>query len=177
MKVEGLRTITLPLKAASDPRVLNKAVISLFGDMDQRIFVDGMAADGSPIGKYGTKPMYVNPKELPVKLPPIGKTGKKQFKDGKPHVTRYFAGGWKDVRNQTGRRIDRVNLDFTGGLHSGFSVDVSGKNPTIGFIDDLSAEKAEGNEDHFGKLIFDLTDKELNSLDQKISDSLTELGL
>lgn len=46
--------------------------------------------------------------------------GVKGTKAGDPHRTTYLAGGYKELRNRTGRRIDRVNITFSNDLLSDF---------------------------------------------------------
>jgi hypothetical protein len=108
----------------------------------KRIFSMGLKTDMTKIGTYSTKPMYVNPNFTPRAggftsrsggkmqglLPTIGKHGEKYFnaktkirgargtETGEPHRTTYLAGGYKELRNRTGRRIDFVNLQFTNDL-------------------------------------------------------------
>ena len=59
----------------------------------RRIHNDGKAANGSNIGSYSTKPMYVSLKASPRKFTPKGKTGKTKFANGKSHKSGYFRDG------------------------------------------------------------------------------------
>ena len=86
-----------------------------------RIFVEGKDSADSSIGKYSTKPLYLNPKKSPKKFAVKGKTGKSKFKNGKPHQTRYFADGYKGFRNTIGRQTKFVDLSLVGDLQSDFA--------------------------------------------------------
>lgn len=121
-KIDALIRDDIPFKEAVYNDIARKSI---------RIYEQGMNSNGSQIGKYSTSPaMYVNPDYAPRsgnirtksggKLqglkPTVGKTGKSVFKNGKPHKTTYLPGGYKELRNRTGRRIDIVNLRFTNDL-------------------------------------------------------------
>src|ERR1044072_1545261 len=91
-------------------------------EMTDRIFVRGERAGGGKIGDYeNTKPLYVNPKNMPTtkKNPVQGKNGEKKFKNGKAHKTRYYS-SYKDYHSQQGRPSEFVNLFLFGNLQSDF---------------------------------------------------------
>lgn len=150
---------------------LQKAILAsaltVNADMSERIFVDGKAADHSQIGEYNTTdPLYVNPKMAPKKFPtkgkPIdGKAGKTKFANGEPHKTGYFD-SYASFRKKVGRKTNKVNLVLFGVLQSDFS---KGPKPTergaVVTLNGLNALKAEGQEDHFNKVIFKHTKEEL----------------
>src|SRR5947199_191521 len=74
-----------------------------------RVHTAGIASDGSDIGHYSTRPMYANPANSPTGFSAEGKTGKTVFaKTGQPHLTRYFAEGYKQYREQMGLPSDKV---------------------------------------------------------------------
>jgi hypothetical protein len=76
-----------------------------------RIFTDGIKTDGSQIGEYSTEPIYVNPvTRSPKKFGVEGKHGDKKFASGKPHATRYFAGGYYQYKVAIGRQANFVKI-------------------------------------------------------------------
>lgn len=143
-----------------------------------RIFEDGKKSDGNLIGQYDTtSPLYANPKNYKGggKFKPLkGKTGKSKFKDGTPHVTRWF-NNYKELRNTLGRRIDKVNLQLNYDLFSDFINAPKGSKkgkvkPTkinnfefvTKFSREINALKRKGLEDKYGN-IFKLTKKEIEA--------------
>jgi len=151
------------------------SVYNVVAAQAKRIFEDGKKSDGTLIGKYDTtKSLYANPKWFKGgnKFKPLkGKTGKAKFKNGNPHVTRYFK-NYKELRNTLGRRIDKVNLQLNYDLFSDFANSPKGNAPkkitpkkinTFEYIMQFSREinslKREGLEDKYG-IIFNLTKEE-----------------
>lgn len=121
-KYEELLRTNIPFKEAVYNDIARKSI---------RIFEEGKKSDGGLIGQYSTTPMYANPNYQPrsgaIRIagggklqgltPTIGKTGKSVFAStGLPHKTTYLEGGYKELRNRTGRRIDKVNIRFTNDL-------------------------------------------------------------
>lgn len=161
----------------------------------KRIFIDGRKSNGSAIGSYSTKPMYINPNYVPPRKtnkgrssfkleglePTVGMFGEHIFtpetawhgvkgtKAGDPHRTTYLKGGYKELRNRIGRRIDKVNLTFTNDMLSDFcnmtvspteNVRVLKPEPTkisvneyvVGFKRSINGLKREGLEKKYGTI-------------------------
>ena len=148
------------------------AVSSIHGEVSRRIFEEGVASDGSGIGKYDTNnELYVNTtKVAPKKLKPVGKTGKSVFDNGKPHKITYFK-SYSEFRQKQGRESKSVNLslnnflklDFTNGLTK-----VGNNSFVVKLKQRLNTDKARGNEKRFGKKIFTLTKEETEELNNTI---------
>ena len=96
----------------------------------ERVHEDGLDSNLQNIGQYDTTtPIYINPDKAPRKtaskakgiegLKRAGKYGDTKFKNGKPHKTAYNA-NYKALRNKIGRRIDKVDLNFSGKLSKEF---------------------------------------------------------
>lgn len=154
------------LQKAYTQENLNKAILSaaltVNADMSERIFVDGKASDGSDIGKYNTtEELYVNPKNAPKKFPTKGKEGNAKFKDGTPHKTGYFE-SYAEFRKKVGRKTNKVNLVLFGALQSNLSngVKPNDRGASLG-LSEINALKAEGQEEHWSKLIFKHTADEI----------------
>lgn len=159
---------------------LRRAAYTVTAEQVKRIFVEGKNSSDGVIGQYDTDtPLYVNPNKAPRKsankakgieglLPTRGKTGKTHFKDGREHKTT-FVNNYKDLRNRMGRRIDRVDLFYSGDLKSDFSNQKIPAEPTkintheyvTGLKRDHNVLKLEGHEDKFGEFS-SLTQKEIN---------------
>lgn len=174
-----------------------RAVRNIVAMQARRIFIDGIKSDGSPIGQYSTDPIYVNPNTgaSPRKTsqktrsgfvleglePTVGKFGEHIFtartahrgvpgtKAGDPHRTTYLPGGYKELRNRTGRRIDRVNITFSNDLLSDFCnaqvaakaapVKISANEYHVSLKRSINQLKREGLEKRYGT-IFNLMTKE-----------------
>jgi hypothetical protein len=76
----------------------------------ERIFTRGEKADGSKIGQYSTKPIYINPKISPKKFTGKGKNDKR---NNKTHKTRYFAEGYKGFRQFINRPSEKIDLGLS----------------------------------------------------------------
>ena len=176
------------------PRLIqNIAVVAgkaMYAEFVQRIFNKGLAADGSPIGSYSTKPAYFNPKQkgqsgvpkprigLPqtrvVKgkrqpaLSPIGKGGQTVFKNGRPHKTAYVKTGYAGFRKAYGRQNSRVDLNLTGSLFLSVQLATTKSGVILFFATQNEAKKARGNELKFGKIIFNTNSKEQGIFDKEM---------
>lgn len=98
---------------------LELAVRSVMTLQARRIFVQAKKVDGSNIGEYVKKPVYISPdsnKSLP-KFPLKGKSGETKFKNGKEHKTGYFE-NFLDFKKEIGRNknVQTVDLFLTGDL-------------------------------------------------------------
>lgn len=69
-------------------QIMKEAANSILPVMRTRIYEHGLAVDGSAIGTYSTRPLYISITENPAANfgEPTGKTGKSRFKGGKKKV-------------------------------------------------------------------------------------------
>ena len=138
-QVKNLKTFTIPLQ---------RAAFATTAQMGNRIFDEGKDVDELPTSRpgystYSTKPIYINPNTLKTMgVPgnigkPIGKPiGKKKTGSRKNTLqkvkgelfaveakrkTVYLDGGYKELRNKLGRRIDVVDLKLSGELRMDFA--------------------------------------------------------
>lgn len=149
-------------RVISGEKALRTAALDTHSAHADRIFGKGMAANGSAIGSYSTKPTYVGSKGSPKKLTPKGKGGGgSKFKNGKPRKSRYFGGGYREFRQTIGRKADRVDLRLSGQMERDYKLSADGDGFASGFSNPKNFEKAEGNEDHFKKKIFSLGREEI----------------
>lgn len=147
--------------------LLNTVATGLIGDVKSRIHVLGLAADGSPIGKYSTTPLYVSTRTKGGVNPgaAIGKTGKSKFGGGKrkgqSHTSRYFAGGYGEFKSAVGKSgSGNVNLTLTGELCNQLSVQSTGAGFGLGWGDAEKLDRARTIEKKYGKKIWSLTQPE-----------------
>lgn len=102
-------------------RPLAIAAQSAHASKCERIFTDGKNSAGGQIGEYSNEPTYINPDKSPKKFKAVGKHGKSVFAStGKPHKTRYFAGGQFEYKVTIGHNANFVNLTNFGDLKSNF---------------------------------------------------------
>lgn len=126
---------------------------TLLSDIKTRIHQQGLAADGSRVGEYSRKPMYV-----PISKSggaPVGKTGKAVFKTGKRkdqlHASRYYPGGYAQYRATIGATEPLV---LTGVLKNGFSFRATTNGFTLGWADSKLSARAAALERKYGKPIW-----------------------
>lgn len=152
------------LKKASDVSALKHEIsIYLLASNIRRIHNEGQAVNGK-IGSYNsTSELYVNPKNSPRVFPPIGKTGKSVFKNGKKHKTGYFP-SYKGFRNKIGRETGFVNLQLSGKLLKDWIMLQENKDWVIGFKSLYGAQISRGMEQKYGKLIWGVTEKDLEQI-------------
>lgn len=159
------------------------ATLEAEGKLKRRVSNDGVATNGSPIGKYSRKPIRVSvdtPAPQKAKMKGRGKprAGKKKGAttrkvDGKdePLKTMYFEDGWAGFREFQGRQADTVNLTFTGDLMGSLKTGSSGDTATIAFTNKHAADKASGNEKRFGKTVFKLSREERAGVVKRLKDA------
>lgn len=157
-------------------------------DITYRVFEQGKNSSGAKIGRYNDRnPLYVDTKtKAPITQPPIGKTGKARFKDGKPHKTTYYK-SYKDFRSKQKRESGFVNLRLTNELQSDFananvsktSTSVASAKPTkitahhyqIKLKKPINQEKVESIEKKYGR-VFHHTKIELEHFMQVLNSEL-----
>ncbi len=126
---------------------------TLLYDIKSRIHQQGLSADGSRVGEYSRKPMYV-----PITKgggAPVGKTGKAVFKTGKRkgqlHASRYYPGGYTQYRATIGATEPLV---LTGALKNGFSIRTTTNGFTLGWADSKLSARAAALERKYGKAVW-----------------------
>jgi hypothetical protein len=139
----------------------------------ERIHTEGRASDGGDIGQYSTSPAYVNPAKSPRGFEAAGKSGKTVFaRSGKPHLTRYFAEGYKQYREQIGLPSDKVTLTLRGDLRDGLAVIRTEAGYGLGWGDTDLAARAEALEERYGKKIWSPTEQEQANMTAQITETV-----
>lgn len=158
-------------------QAINEGMFELEADLKDRIFLDGKDSEGSAIGNYSTKPIYVSvsgtSQVRSSSLKPRGKNSQKgqrnqgTFKNGKERKSMYLPGGYSEYRKVVGRQNKTVDLNLTGSLLKDIRVDPSEGISRLVFTTDEKVKIAAGNETRFGKTIFDPTSQEIENLIEK----------
>ena len=141
-------------------------------EMLDRIFVKGLAADGTKIGDYSNDPIYVS-----VPYPQLRNAGlrKKGRQGKKTKRSAFFSKGYKEFRQQAGRQSGFVDLNLTGSLFNSVKVGKYQGKVVIFFDQDESIVKAQGNEKRFGKEIFTLSREGIKIVNEAIARELNLL--
>lgn len=146
----------------------------------ERIHEDGLDTKLQVIGQYDTKrPIYINPDKAPRKsankakgiegLKKAGKSGKTKFKNGEPHKTAYNA-NYKALRNKIGKRIDKVDLNFSGKLSKEFGLEIKARNVVdLGFLTDYASKVSEGMETKYAKKIWGMSENDYKDIETIIN--------
>jgi len=110
-------------------QLVRTVALSVLAEMRFRIQNNQQATDGSIIGQYSTKPLYVNVRESPASSElgrPLGKPvkgkRKSKFKSGMDHKTRYFPGGYREYKSKIFSGLKGVNLTLTGTMMNSMTV-------------------------------------------------------
>jgi hypothetical protein len=146
-------------------RISQVAAFQVIAEYKQRIFLNGLDTNGDEIGQYSVNPFYINPLSLTTVsasgVTPEGKNGKKVFKNGNPHKTRYLTKGYKELRQLTVGNSDKVDLNFGGSLFQSIEVTENGSISAISYTNDELANIMEFQEERFSKIISDVSNEEI----------------
>lgn len=131
-----------------DGAAFGRAVAEVHRTMANRIFEQHQKADGSPIGRYSTKPAYYKR--------PGGKKSK------------FYEGGYAAFKEDIGRQGDEVDLQLEGNLRNGFRTGLSRLSNLeweVRFSNRFDNDKAAWMEEKYGE-IFGAMDSEVDLLSQ-----------
>jgi hypothetical protein len=148
-------------------RIQTIAMNELEAAMKGRIFLEGKTADGQEIGHYSTEGIYINPDKLSSLIPKGGfKKGGKfekgdKFQNGKPRLTAYLPGGYKELKDKANFDSNTYNLTLTGTSKDSIKVGKKGDDIVLGFSDEMRRKILQGHEARLGKKIFVLSPEEL----------------
>lgn len=131
----------------------------------------GISINGQPFNKYSKKPLYVSAKSGIIKA--TGATWGKEYgrpkrrrktfesgkKKGQVHASRFFAGGYREFREKSGRSLNSNRLTWSGKMLMNLSINMYGtKGVALMFSRDEENAKALGNQERYN--FFGLTVKE-----------------
>lgn len=82
-------------------------------------------------------------------------------------------GRYKALRNSKGRRVDKVDLQFTGGLFESINTGIKGEDVVIGFTNSKKADLSRKLEERYGK-VFTISKEEEDETAQLVLDYINE---
>lgn len=132
-------------KAIRSDKSKRTALTTTLAINKQRIFVNGLDANGTKIGTYGTNPISIS------KSRQARNTGKT-----------YFKGGYSEYKSAIGKNPGYVNLTNTGHMQSDYGLIINGDSYGFGFQNQENANKSTWMSEKYDKDIFELSDKELD---------------
>lgn len=155
------------LSNESQQALLQTIAQTVYSNNAHRVFNKGQNINNTSIGRYSRKPLYANPKKSKKDFSVGGKTGKTIFAStGQKHKTKYFSGGYANLRNQLGKRIDIVDLNFTGTLQANWQMIKTSTGYSIGFLSNKKGLIADGLEKHFKCKIFGVSNDDRTQINQ-----------
>ena len=83
-----------------------------------------------------------------------------------------YSKSWAQQRLKEGRQVQFIDLTYSGEMMDSFIFSPSGKDYVVGFSDNQGF-KADANEERFG-IIFQLSNEELNDINNEIQNGLNE---
>lgn len=148
--------------------IVRTVALNVLAEMRFRIQNQQTATNGSIIGQYSTKPLYVSLKDSPGGSSlgrPLGKpvNGKRssKFKSGKDHTSRYFGRGYKQYKERLYPGLKGVNLTLTGTMMNQMTVLKTEDGWGIGWANVEFADRARYFENKkYNKRIFGASRKE-----------------
>jgi hypothetical protein len=142
------------LSPETQDKIARTISLNLFASNQRRVNNEGLDVNMKNIGSYSTRPIYVNPKNSPVKFTPKTKVKKNP-------VTRYFGGGYREFRGFIGRPNEKVTVDLSHKLRNEWRIFfMRTGNYTIGFQSEYGKEVSRGNEAHFKTTIWGITSQD-----------------
>lgn len=145
------------------------------GLMKRRIFNNGIASNGTGIGSYSTSPMLVGGTSFATPGKANNYFGTKakrkamQWVTYKGNALAVLNGGYAALRALQGFQTSHVDLSYKGDLFRSVQVGKTATNQNvIGFLTDKQRLKAEGQESHWGKKIFAISQQESDAMNKAI---------
>lgn len=160
-----LRSLSANITTQAVNSIFVPAANRLLAETKNRIINEGVASDGTQIGQYSTKPSYYTRDQFVKKsaFKPIGKTGNRKFKNGKPHKSMYVQSGYSGLRSLQGRQVAFVNSDYSGSLMADYVQNVRQKEIVHGFTNKQESNKRKGLEQRYGKKIYASTPEQIEA--------------
>lgn len=144
---------------------------TLRGLMQRRIFNEGKKADGSAIGSYSMKVMYLNVGSFSKANPLLGSgvaaglgtalARQKRFKNGKARKTLKLEKGYYQLRTLAKRQNSYVDTELTGELRDSIITGSFGRRAVLGFLNNRNVKKAGYLEDKFNGDIYNPSESEI----------------
>jgi hypothetical protein len=171
--------------AGAQSRAVVESMLNFEADIKQRVFTDGLDANGQKIGTYSTKPFYASLNQSSqIRASSLKGRGKKRGsrdaeRSGPKNVrnkftgrvvpadrkTMYLPGGYLEFRGVVGRQNKTVDLNLTGSLQGDIRLGQSNDSVQVAFTTDKQKDIASGNEERFQKTIFSPSDREIENIE------------
>jgi len=134
-----------------------------------RIFDNGLKADGSKIGEYSTEPTYFSSSTFVRKaaFKPLGKPNA-EGKQKRNKKTMFLQGGYSEFRGIQGRENQFINLKLSGSEERAFKTMKFGNSTLFGNTDQHESDKIQGQQDRFDG-IFELSEDEKKFIREEIT--------
>ena len=175
------KLVSLSPGAENYDALLRTVTTSMIGVVKTRIHEQGKASDGTIIGEYSKKPIYISLSASPKKFVAKGKksastirvkksnvetrkvTSEKvgALKNGKIRKSGFFEGGYNQFKTEIGRNeIGTVNLSLSGQLNAQLSVQPTSRGYGFGWPDGEKLKRAKALGKKYRKKIWALTQEE-----------------
>lgn len=166
-------------------RLVLPPLYDLLGKFKYRIFNRGLSADLEKIGNYSTEtPFFATQDSFVVKSafkPKDRKravtTGKNPGKKGSRRTSVDLADGYKELREMQGFQTATVDLSYSGSLSQNIQVFRQKGRVGIQFLKLEEAEIGAHQERHFGKVIFRLSEFELETFQSAVIQNIADFFL
>lgn len=129
-------------------KVIVPAANELLANLKNRIIREGKNSSQQTIGNYSTKSAYFTRDQFDRRssFKPTGKTGKKSFKDGRPHKSMYLPAGYKELRDVQGKPTDNIKANYSGSTMAAYQQQVTDTAVLQGMTDARSSKVRKGLE-------------------------------
>lgn len=146
------------LATTASQRIAEAAVVPagmrMLATIKNRIAQKGEATDGAEIGQYSTTPGYYSKEQFVKKgaFKPKGKAG--SGRNPSPRKTMYLEQGYRELRSIQGRRVDKININYTGDLLASYQYQKTAQALLLGLNNASQVPKREGLEKRFGAIFY-----------------------
>jgi hypothetical protein len=189
----GFSTLDFKLQKIAD--ALDKAMPDLLATQilietsalhKKRIFDEGKRTDGTDIGEYSTEEGYYS-KDRFIRKAAFKPRGKRGFKgerivaDGdnfrvekKIPKTMYLADGYSEFRSIQGRKVNKINLKYSGSLEGNLTVLKDGNDVLYGTTDQTESDKFNALQEEYE--VFEFNTAEHEYLNNEITKAAQDIA-
>jgi len=130
-------------------------------------FSEGFDVNGNKIGDYSTKKLYASKDMF--------EGHDSYFKPEKGRKTMTFDDGYAGLRRYVKLQANTVDLVYSTSLAKSVQGVLYGKDAAIAILGKDSVDKSIGNEKRFNKTIFDVSESEIDAMNQVIDNAISDL--
>jgi len=130
-------------------------------------FSEGFDVNGNKIGDYSTDKLYASKDMF--------EGHDSYFKPKKGRKTMKFEDGYAGLRRYVKLQANTVDLVYSTSLAKSVQGVLYGKDAAIAILGQDSVDKSIGNEKRFNKTIFDVSDSEIDAMNQVIDNAISDL--